>query len=145
MTSRFFDPGRTLSMSESKQKVKADRTMYYAFPEYVRSIHGNAKPPGVINVATVHEEALVYFGKQDEFHGIVREKYTSRRIKELFNGNLVKEWTGLKYWASVKKLMDEIRLRLGDNWKECLMGMNLEQVRSLTIDVKDSFEEEGLV
>jgi len=133
-------------MSNLKQKVKAERTMYYAFPEYVRSLQGDVITRESQDVADIQQEALEYFGKKDEYDGIVREKWILRRAKEVFRGSLVKEWTGLAYWVSVKRVMDEVRKRVGgDDWREGVVEMSTEELRSMTVEVKEEMFGEGEV
>jgi len=140
MTSRFFDPARVARIFTHKQKAKFDRTMFYAFPEYVRSKCVGSRT--IPTVADVQHEALVYFGKKSEFDAIVREKQIQLRLKEVFSGHLVMEWTGLPSWGWVKKVMDEVRQRVGfENWKESLAEMSTEDVKNLTIRVKEDLLE----
>lgn len=137
MTSRLFDPNKVLAIFEKKLKAKEDRTMFYAFPKYVRSHATQSEIPHP-SKSDVQQEALVYFGKKDEFEAVVRDKQLTRRIKELFNGHLVMEWTAVLYWGTIKKIMDKVRERIGgDDWREIMVEMSLEQVKALTIEVKD--------
>jgi hypothetical protein len=136
MASRFFDPARVARIYSHKQKAKSDRTMFYTFPQYVRS-----KCLGIRAIPSpteVQHEALLHFGKKEEFDAIVREKQIQKRLKEIFSGHLVMEWTGLPSWGWVKKVMDRVRQRAGgENWKEVLVDMSIEEVKALTIEVKD--------
>jgi hypothetical protein len=134
MKSRFFDSGRTVRMFDHKHKAKTERTMFYAFPEYVRSIHRIHR---ILDVAQIQQQALIHFGKKEEYDTIVREKFVLKQIKELFNGNLVMEWTGLTNWGSVKRVMDEVRAKIGDNWREVMVDMPPDEIRLLTLKVKD--------
>lgn len=137
MTSRLFDPRKVLPIFGTKQKAKDDRTMFYAFPEYVRShiTHDKATTP---SVSAAQKEALLYFSKNDEFDAIVHEKQLARRTKEIFSGHIVMEWTEVPYWGVIKKIMDEVRSRIGgEDWREIMVGMSQDQIKSLTIEVKE--------
>ena len=42
----------------------------------------------------IFQQALVYFGKSEEYSALLKQLEIQRMTKEKFNGNRVKEWTG---------------------------------------------------
>ena len=72
---------------------------------------------GIVAEATV-EEALVYFGRRDEWYLIAESIFRRKTLKEKLNGKLVEQITGLKgviirsIIASVKEMASEDELVL---------------------------------
>ena len=131
-TSRFFRPEIFLRTGN----ILRERKMYQEFVSYA-----NARAPsasrlnldqpsdspvdfealavdlGIVAEATV-EEALVYFGRRDEWYLIAESIFRRKALKEKLNGKLVEQITGLKgviirsIIASVKEMASEDELVL---------------------------------
>ncbi|KAE9400430.1 hypothetical protein BT96DRAFT_1097497 [Gymnopus androsaceus JB14] len=119
--SRFFDPKYFKSSGAGIKKVKPERTMYR---EFVLFANEQAARPGVTTMdmeevlrrrEDVRNEALVEFGWRDEVDGHVRLYEARKRLKCVFNGTTVKDWTGLgNNWRGVKIVMDVVRKKHED-------------------------------
>ena len=59
-------------------------------------------------IQTIGQEALVFFGKKEEHDALVRENERRLRIKAVWNGRKVGEWTGWNGWQ-IGRLMKFIR------------------------------------
>ncbi|KAH7928388.1 hypothetical protein BV22DRAFT_1082931, partial [Leucogyrophana mollusca] len=134
-TSRFFDPQRLHKpKTASKQKTAVSRSMYRDFLVWAQGA------PAERAVAPTHnavEEALVHFGRKDEWDARARERYEKNWLKENFNGKLVAEWTGLG-WKGVKTVMDAVRANAGG--EQLLVGRELYEVKRLVNETKDALE-----
>ncbi|KAL4073227.1 hypothetical protein V8B97DRAFT_203008 [Scleroderma yunnanense] len=133
-TSRFFDPRRfRASQMSSFDKTVKERMMYHNFRVWVKN-----------NIPTVHhheskrdavEEALVHFGKKDEWDAAAFARYTRSWFKNNFNGKLVAEWTGLG-WRGIKAVMDDVRTSAGGEY--ALVDRPLEDIKKMVMASKDS-------
>ncbi|KAF8895530.1 hypothetical protein BD779DRAFT_1500014 [Infundibulicybe gibba] len=140
---RFFAPGDRSWRFEGTgiSKVKKERTMYAAFVEWARahaSENRYARRPGK---EEIRREALVHFGKADEFDARVRERERRVLLKNSFSGPMVREWAGMgEHWKGVKAIMDEVRDKLGGD-----VGVSVfltqengqEKLKDLVLRVRD--------
>ncbi|KAJ7052586.1 hypothetical protein C8F01DRAFT_1170515 [Mycena amicta] len=108
--SSFFDP--TTFKSEGK-KVKPERKMYAQFAVWAKQ--QKPKLDGVMSSEARVQHALVRFGKKDEYDRILREDTQRAFLKSSFNGNKIREWTGIavQHWQDLKKVTEEVRTELG--------------------------------
>ena len=141
--SRFFNPHRLLPAIKSL-KFKGERKMLTEFLDYLESLIASAESKKRFDVHAIQDEALALFGKRQEFDNAVREKYLFREAKKVFGGNLVKEWTGLAYWADVKVVTDAMRVRVlvgidGENgdWREEMIKLSDEERKALALRLKE--------
>ena len=136
-TSRFFHP-KVLQDKEnrSKRKEKGKRQMYNNFPTWVegQSFDNKALNLTLTTDITV-QEALDYFGKRKEYDMLMNEydrlenlHAARRRVKAIFNGALITEWTGLQ-GLDVRRMMEKVRQRTGG--EEAMDGMGVEEVEGL--------------
>lgn len=142
-TSRFFNPHRLLPAMKSLG-FKGKRKMYEEFLDYLESLIASAESESRFDIHAIQDEALALFGKREEFDQAVREKYLFREAKKVFSGNLVKEWTGLVYWADVKTVTDAMRagVLIGVNdengdWREEMVKLSDEERKSMALRLKE--------
>jgi len=123
-TCRFFDPSKFRSQGEGIRKVKAERKMYAEFVEWVMERAASATPGEEVvqeskemrqnRESKLRDEALVHFKQKETFDALAREHFLGRRVKEVFRGSRVRDWTGLGgHWKGVKVVMDAVRKRVG--------------------------------
>ena len=142
-TCRFFSPHRLLPAMKSL-KFKGERKMHNEFLDYLDSLIASAESKKRFDVHAIQDEALALFGKRKELDDAVREKYLFREAKKVFGGSLVKEWTGLVYWADVKTVTDAMRVRVlvgiddkdGD-WREEMIKLSDEERKELALKLKE--------
>ena len=125
-------------------KFKGERKMHNEFLEYLDSLIASAESKKRFDVHAIQDEALALFGKRKEFDDAVREKYLFREAKKVFSGSLVKEWTGLTYWADVKTVTDAMRVRVlvgiddrNGDWREEMVKLNDEERKALALRLKE--------
>jgi len=142
-TSRFFNPHRLLPATKSV-KFKGERKMLNEFFDYLESLIASAESKTRFDVHAIQDEALALFGKREEFDDAVRQKYLFREAKRVLSGNLVKEWTGLSYWADVKTVTDAMRVRVlvgidgrDGNWREEIIKLSDEERKALALRLKE--------
>lgn len=101
----------------------------------------NPHRPRGERVAKAREDALLFFDKRDAFDTIVRDRTNKQRLKEFFNGRLVREWAELNDndWASVKMIIAEVRRRLGGDYgiMDVLDGDGEDRLEDLVHQIKD--------
>lgn len=135
-TSRFFDPRRIRKPQQhSFTKSVEERAMYQAFTRWAQS-----QSPASYCLEAKREavkEALVYFGKKDEWDAAAFARDKRTWLKNNFNGKLVAEWTGLG-WKGVKAVMDKVRASAGG--EDGLYGRPLQDVRDLVLESKDALD-----
>jgi hypothetical protein len=132
--SRFFCARRLEdAQNRSKRKERAKREMYNRFKAWAQEQQCDEPEPSW-TPETVVAEALVYFNKKAEYDALMREyarvasiHEARRRVKSVFNGTLVGEWTGLSN-LNVKKVMDRVRERMGG--EVAMDGKTMEEIRS---------------
>ena len=118
--------------------------MHNEFLDYLDSLIASAESKKRFDVHAIQDEALALFGKRKELDDAVREKYLFREAKKVFGGSLVKEWTGLVYWADVKTVTDAMRVRVlvgiddkdGD-WREEMIKLSDEERKELALKLKE--------
>ncbi|KAJ7022602.1 hypothetical protein C8F04DRAFT_234898 [Mycena alexandri] len=119
-TSSLFDLTRFRTEGPGISKIKPGRKMYAGFVEWVKEQQRHSK----MEVAPARsrededeqiEHALRYFGKKEAFDALEREEADRVRLKEVFNGNSVRTWVGLRKeeWKELKMIIDEVRRRAG--------------------------------
>lgn len=115
---KYFDSRKFQSTGTGFRKVKAERTMYAEFVEWVETTKPSSHPYNQLTreekFDRIREDALVFFNKKKEFEDLAKSRMDKARLKEAFSGSRVRDWTGLgEYWKGVKLIMDEVRERLG--------------------------------
>ena len=115
---KYFNPRHFRTNGQGITKVKADRTMYAEFVDWVARNHPPTQDlpdvPQEALVSRIREEALKFFKKQEEYKSVVAERSRRARLKEAFSGHQVRDWAQLgNYWRGAKLIMDEVRRRLG--------------------------------
>lgn len=120
VSSKYFDASQFRSKGPGFTKVKAQRTMYSDFVEWVETLNASRQPNAEPRLsreqrqATIRQEALKYFDKMEEYETLAKTRSSRTRLKESFSGSVVRDWTNLgEYWKGVKLIMDEVRNRLG--------------------------------
>ncbi|EIW59501.1 uncharacterized protein TRAVEDRAFT_71548 [Trametes versicolor FP-101664 SS1] len=104
------------------------------------------------------DAALRYFGKHDEYTAILDAARANTRAKAILNGNNVREWTGVT-GTPTRFILDEVKERLTARagsatvsvamaeaipaWQHTLLGMSDDEVRALTMSVKEDLEAAG--
>ncbi|KAI0078251.1 hypothetical protein K474DRAFT_1641867 [Panus rudis PR-1116 ss-1] len=157
----------------SRQKTVAARGMYSAFLQFCREQTASQRLDGAsykrISQAEGVEAALRTFGKWELYCRMMHVEDVKKYVKRIFKGTLVTEWTGVK-GTPVRWLMDEIQKRLEqsapsevrDNfirtmevdgvdpayvtlelWQVVMREMDLEELRALTVQVKEEMDKEG--
>ena len=133
-SSRFFSAERLEdAQNRSKRKEKAKREMYNSFKLWALEQPREKQTP-TWTPEIVVAEALVYFNKKAKYDEVM-EEYTRiesihqvrRRVKSMFSGPLVAEWTGLGN-LDVKRVMDMVRERKGG--EATMDGLTMEEIRN---------------
>jgi hypothetical protein len=133
-SSRFFCTRRLEdAQNRSKRKERAKREMYIRFQAWAQEQQRD-EPEPTWTPETVVAEALIYFNKEAEYGALMKE-YTRlasihearRRVKSMFNGILVAQWTGLCNF-DVKRVMDKVRERM--EGEIAMDGMTVEEIRN---------------
>jgi hypothetical protein len=148
-TSRFFDPTKFRSHGEGIRKVKPERKMYAEFVEWAMeraaaSSRGEAvqesKEMRQERELKFRDETLVYFKQKEAFDALTRERFLRARVKEVFRGSKVRDWTDLgEHWKGVKIVMDAVRDRVGgeEGVMEILETEGEEGVKKIVLEVKE--------
>ena len=128
-TSRFFNPHQL-----------DERKLHNEFLDYFNSLVASAESKKHFDVHAIQDEVLVLFGKRKDLDDAVREKYLLREAKKVFGGSLVKEWTGLVYWADVKTIIDAMGVRVlvgidekNGDWREEMIKLSDEERKVLAL------------
>lgn len=144
-SSRFFDANHFRSTGPGISKVKAQRTMYSDFVEWVTTTKLSGTQFSRVSredwQAKVRDEALHYFNKKMEFAAASKLRSDRLRLKQYFSGSRVRDWTGLGgYWVGVKIIMDEIRRQLGgeDGVLNYINEYGEERLKLFTVQVRDN-------
>lgn len=101
-------------------------------------------------------EALRYFGKDKEYAAILDIERAGKRAKVILNGTNVQNWTGAN-GMPVRYILDEVKVRLAarssgtepvvseevPTWQRALLDMSDEEVRELTVTVKEELDAAG--
>jgi hypothetical protein len=133
-SSRFFCARRLEdAQNRSKRKEKSKREMYNRFQAWAREQSCDEPEPTWTQENAV-AEALVYFNRKAEYDKLMNEyarvasiHEARRRVKSVFNGSLVGEWTGLSNFE-VKKVMDRVRERMGG--EVAMDGKTMGEIRT---------------
>lgn len=147
-TSKFFVASQFRSEGEGFRKVKPERKMYAEFVEWAMERTAQAttdtirlsKEEQEERQREIRDEALVYFGKKEEFDAVNREHSQRVRLKQTFTGSKVRDWTDLgEYWKGVKLIMDAVRLRVGgdEGVLKILDGEGEEGLKRIVLEIKD--------
>ncbi|TFK52576.1 hypothetical protein OE88DRAFT_1734547 [Heliocybe sulcata] len=148
-SSRFFFPDRLAPHhvgQNSSERRRADRDIYQAFAVFVAEIAASrggrhANETGDARRSRnhqVHEEALEYFGKREEYDQIVHSNWVRMRLKTTFTGLKVVEWTNL--WGKrVSEVMKETRQRCGGD--DALALLDEEEVKRQVLCVYKDLKE----
>ncbi|KAG6334076.1 hypothetical protein ID866_5008 [Astraeus odoratus] len=139
-TSRLFDPHRLrIPQMHTFTKSVSERTMYHDFLVWTQG-----QQPAVYCLGAECDaiaDALLHFGKKDEWDAAALVRNTRLWLKNNFNGKLVAEWTGLK-WRGVKTVMDDVRASAGG--EAALVGRPLEDIKNLVLASKTSLKLEEI-
>ncbi|RDB14556.1 hypothetical protein Hypma_016242 [Hypsizygus marmoreus] len=151
-TSRFFDPTRFRAEGEGFSKVKPERKMYAEFVQWAMAQAAAMKRVAEQKEESreerevrrmrprLRDEALVYFGKKEEFEREEREREARVRLKEMFSGSRVRDWADMgEYWKGVKMIMDGVRERVGgdEGVLRVLDEEGKEGIRKIVLEVKE--------
>ena len=146
-SSRFYAPGH-ISNPASRAKSRGSRAMYQAY------FHWNdtrAKAAAETDcpspqeqetedrealIQTIGQEALVYFGKQEQHDALVQENERRLRIKAMWNGHKVGEWTGWNGWL-IGRLMKYMRQTVGE---EKIGQMTEAELKEHVLQAKEIIE-----
>jgi hypothetical protein len=146
-SSRFYVP-RHISDRTSRPKSRADRSMYQAFLHWGDARLGtsaeNDRQPQETREAeekeaiieSVRREALAFFGKQEEHDALVEANERRLRLKAIWNGKRVGEWTGGNSRV-VGKVMKLLRQTIGE---EKIGQMTEEELKQHVFQAKETVE-----
>lgn len=136
-TSRWFEP-RFLARAHpvmDKRAAKNQRSMYNDFARQCEELAGEVGGPDAYSehrkpdVDAWREEALIFFGKKEEYDQIAQNNILERAYREKFSGKKIIEWTGL-YGLIIRDIMAQIRKQYS---KEDLAQMDEESLRDLVL------------
>lgn len=132
-TSRFFVPSRMTSTPKEVGKRKT-RNMYQSFFAHSLTLAeaGVLVDRPALDPAAVVQEALVFFGKKEEYDAIVKEKEIRTAFRTKFTGNHVMKWTGL-YGFAVRDVLRGVRERMGN---EGILSATEEEIEAVTREVQ---------
>jgi len=149
-TCRFFDPKKFRSQGEGIRKVKQERKMYAEFVEWAMQRAAEAasgeeaaqesKEMRQERELKLRNEALVHFKQKEAFDALTRERLLRTRVKEVFRGATVRDWTNLgEHWKGVKIVMDAVRERVGEEEGilRILGAEGEEGVKQIVLNVKE--------
>ena len=153
-SSRFFDPTKFRSHGDGIRKVKAERKMYAEFVEWAKERVAATASSGVEAIRESDEmkherelkfrdATLIHFKQKEAFDAATRERFLRMRIKEVFRGSKVREWTNLgDHWKGVKIVMDAVRDRVGgeEGIMRILETEGEEGVKKIVVDIKEELE-----
>lgn len=177
-TSPYFNSAklaRTDSLNSSRKRAKDSRSMFQNFLDFTleRSmseieIHGAVKPVHLRQ--DVVKQALQAFGKDELYEVLNRIGDINLKIKQVFSGTLVTQWTGVQ-GTPVRWIMDEVQRRLEQSapiqlsipdglgsdgcnsidprlltissWQVAISDMTLDQVQELVVHVKEELDQQG--
>ena len=146
-SSRFYVPGKITDRT-SRAKARATRGMYQAFLQWsdakASTIAENDGQPQVTReaeekeaiVESVKEEALVFFGKQEDHDALVQANERRLRLKAMWNGRKVGEWTG-GGGTVVGRVMKLLRQTIGE---EKIGQMTEEELKQHVLQAKETVE-----
>jgi len=145
--SRFYVPGKITDRT-SRAKSRAARGMYQAFLRWsdarASTAAENDGQPQVMREAvnreaiieSVNEEALAFFGKREEHGALVQANERRLRLKAMWNGRKVGEWTG-GGGTVVGRVMKLLRQTIGE---ENISQMTEEELKQHVLQAKETVE-----
>jgi hypothetical protein len=146
-SSHFYVPGQ-LSDPASRAKSRSTRGMYQAFFQWDNArvnatVEGNSLLQGVQEMAdkeavreSVKQEALTFFGKREEHDGLVQANERRLRLKTIWNGRKVGEWTGGN-GRLIGKVMAHMRQTVGE---EKIGQMTEDELKQHVLQAKEVVE-----
>jgi hypothetical protein len=143
-SSRFYVP-RHISDRASRPKSRADRSMYQAFLHWgdARCAENDRQPQETreaeekeVIIESVRREALAFFGKQEEHDALVEANERRLRLKAIWNGKKVGEWTGGNSRV-VGNVMKLLRQTIGE---EKIGQMTEEELKQHVLQAKETVE-----
>ncbi|KAI9465486.1 hypothetical protein BJY52DRAFT_1220717 [Lactarius psammicola] len=147
-SSRFYVPGQ-ISNPASRAKSRSTRSMYQAYFHWndakARATAENDGPSPqkqetnnreTAMQTSIGQEALVFFGKQEEHNALVQENERRLRVKAMWNGRKVGEWTS---WNGrlVGRLMNFMRQNVGE---QKIGQMTEEELKQHVLEAKEIVE-----
>jgi len=143
-SSRFYVPGQ-ISDPASRAKSRSTRGMYQAYFHWndarAKATAENdslslQKQEANNREAAVGQEALEFFGKQEEHNALVQENERRLRYKAMWNGTKVGEWTS---WNGrlIGRLMKFMRQSVGE---EKIGQMTEEELKQEVLRTKEIVE-----
>ncbi|KAI9443224.1 hypothetical protein H4582DRAFT_1169908 [Lactarius indigo] len=146
-SSRFYVPGQ-ISNSTSRAKSRNNRSMYQAYfhwndarlkataQEGLSLQKQEANDTETCMQTIIGQEALVFFGKQEEHDALVKENKRRIRLKAMWNGRKVGEWT---CWNGrlVGRLMKLMRQSVGE---QKIGEMTEEELKQHVLQAKETIE-----
>ncbi|KAI0312063.1 hypothetical protein OF83DRAFT_1147955 [Amylostereum chailletii] len=137
-TSRFYNPYRIMT----PQNGTKSREMYQEFFAWNEERKSQAIHPTEGRdalVRRVQEEALVFFGRK-EFDSLVKSNRRRIRLRTIWNGTKVGEWTEWSGWGrGVGRVMKHLRQTVGE---DRIADMTEEEVKELVLEAKKVVEKE---
>ncbi|KAI9512422.1 hypothetical protein F5148DRAFT_1163196 [Russula earlei] len=146
-SSRFYVHGQ-VSDRVSRVKSRANRNMYHAFFQWRDArespdAENESQPQDVQEtgdreamIESVREEALTFFGKRDEHDALVQANERKVRLKAIWNGRKVGEWTGGN-GRVVGRVMALMRQTIGE---EEIGQMTEEELKGHVLQIKEVVE-----
>ena len=146
-SSRFYVPEH-ISDRASRPKSRANRSMYHAFLHWGDARPGtsaeNDRQPQETREAeekeaiieSVRREALAFFDKQEEHDALVEANERRLRLKAIWNGKKVGEWTGGN-GRVVGKVMKLLRQTIGE---EKIGQMTEDELKQHVLQAKETVE-----
>jgi len=145
-SSTFYVHGR-LSDRTARAKTRTNRGMYHAFFQWSEARASpaagdesqsqdvqEAEKEAVIE--SVRAEALTFFGKQEEHDALARANQRRLRLKAMWNGRKVGEWTGGNS-RIIGRVMDLMRKTIGE---EKISRMTEEELEQHVLQAKEAVE-----
>ncbi|KAH9480617.1 hypothetical protein JR316_0007217 [Psilocybe cubensis] len=140
---KYFDSSKFTSTGPGFTKVKPERKMYAEFVEWVKATKPSSHPynqlPRQERFDRIREDALRFFNKKKEYEDLAKLRAAKTRLNDLFSGTHVRNWTGLGgHWIGVKKIMDEVRNRLGgeEGVLKFLEGHTEDDLKAVVLEVQ---------
>ena len=179
-TSQYFDSAklaRSDMLNGTRKRARDTRTMFQNFLDWTleHSMSTMKMEDGkgrlIHHRRDVIEHALRTFGKRELFLRLVHVGEIKQKIKQVFSGKLVTEWTGVQ-GTPVRWIMDEVQNRSEQSlsaerslpsldgvngtleaidpsllnvpaWQVAMGVMSPEEIKELTIQVKEELGEKG--
>ncbi|KAH9042121.1 hypothetical protein EDB85DRAFT_1918038 [Lactarius pseudohatsudake] len=148
-SSRFYVPCQ-ISIPASRAKSRSNRSMYQAYFHWndarAKATAAQNDDPSLEKRETndtetciqtiIGQEALVFFGKQEEHNALAQENERRLRVKAMWNGRKVGEWTG---WSGrlVGRLMKFMRQSVGE---QKIGEMTEEELKQHVLQAKETIE-----